>query len=432
MNAFWFRRDLRLDDNAGLYHALKSGEKVLPVFIFDTEILDKLENKTDARVEFIHQALIGIQQQLTQLGSTLYVRYGKPEKVWKELIAEHHLKNVYANHDYEPYAKERDNEIAALLKKHDVGFHTYKDQVIFEKDEVLKDDGTPFVVYTPYSKKWLAKMNDFYFKSYPTEKYIHNFHKASAQEIISLEEIGFTHTQIKFPPIAVNEKVVMQYHETRDIPSVDGTSRMSVHLRFGTISVRKLATTAKRLNQKYLNELIWREFYQTILWHFPRVVNSSFRPEYDRIEWRNNEKEFEQWCQGNTGVPLVDAGMRELNATGHMHNRVRMVVASFLCKDLLIDWRWGEAYFAEKLLDFDLASNNGGWQWAAGTGVDAAPYFRVFNPTLQANRFDPKGEYIRKWVPEFDSLNYGPPMVDHAMAKERCLKVYKQALNPNG
>ncbi|MDX2001286.1 MAG: deoxyribodipyrimidine photo-lyase [Chitinophagales bacterium] len=426
----WLRRDLRLDDNAALYYALKAGFPVLPLFIFDTDIIQHLP-RNDARVEFIHQALGKMNQVLIQLGSALEVRIGQPKTVWEKLLSDYNVQSVYTNHDYEPYAEKRDEEIVKLLTSKGIPFKTYKDQVIFEKEEVLKDDGSPFVVYTPYSKRWKAKLNDFYLKSYPTEKYFHNFLKRETRPIPSLKEIGFEPSSIDFPPIEPSESLLRDYHKTRDLPGIDGTSKMGVHLRFGTISIRKLAVRAKELNEKYLNELIWREFYQAILWHFPHVVQSAFRKEYDSIKWRNDEKEFQRWCEGRTGVPIVDAGIRELNTTGYMHNRVRMIAASYLVKDLLIDWRWGEAYFAEKLLDFDLASNNGSWQWVAGSGVDAAPYFRVFNPYLQAKKFDPELKYIRKWVPELESLDYPAPIIEHEHARERTLKAYKTALDYN-
>lgn len=426
---FWFRRDLRLHDNAGLFYALRSGMPVVPVFIFDTNILDELEDKADKRVDFIHRAITGMQQQLEKKGSTLHVLYTTPEKAFQELTEKYNVAAVYTNHDYEPYATKRDTDIAALLREKNIAFRSYKDQVIFEKDEVVKDDGKPYFVYTPYSKKWKAKMNDFYLGSYPVEKYAARFYQQSPHRIPSLKSMGFKETGVDTVPAKLDEDIAAHYDKTRDIPGIHGTTRLSVHLRFGTISIRELAREAKALNEKLLNELIWREFYQAILWHEPRVVTESFRPEYDRIQWRNNEAEFKKWCEGQTGYPIVDAGMRELNETGWMHNRVRMITGSFLTKHLLIDWRWGEAYFAKKLLDYDLASNNGGWQWTAGTGVDAAPYFRVFNPYLQTEKFDPDRKYIRKWVPEFDSLDYPPPMVDHDMARDRCLKTYKVALD---
>lgn len=428
VNIFWFRRDLRLYDNAGLYHALRGDHPVLPVFIFDRNILDELEDRTDRRVEFIHLALQEIQQQLVKLGSSLDVRYGKPVDIYNELLREYDVRTIFTNHDYEPYARERDSSIEKLLIENNTGFCTFKDQVILEKDEVLKDDGKPYTVFTPYSRKWKAVLTDFHLKPYPNKKYFKNFYKQPERKMPALKEMGFESTGLSFPEKEWKGQVIRNYKEQRDIPSVQGTSRLSVHLRFGTISIRTLAAEAGALNETFLNELIWRDFYHMILWHFPKVVGHAFKPEYDKIRWRNNEKEFKAWCDGKTGYPIVDAGMRELNVTGFMHNRVRMIVASFLTKHLLIDWRWGEAYFAKKLLDFDLAANNGGWQWAAGSGCDAAPYFRVFNPYLQTKKFDPELKYVRKWVPEFEELTYPQPIVEHEVARKRCLETYAAAL----
>ena len=428
ISIFWFRRDLRLDDNAGLYHALRSGSEVLPVFIFDTDILDGLEEKKDKRVHFIHNALAAMQSRLEVMGSTLHVLYGTPMDCFKKLTGEYNIGAVYTNHDYEPYAQKRDNEIHAFLKEKKIALHTFKDQVIFEKGEVVKDNKEPYTVYTPYSRKWKEKLNDFYLKPYPTEKYFQHFYKQSPRALPSLPAIGFKDAPPGTLPATLNEEIARHYDTTRDYPAVDGTTRLSVHLRFGTVSIREMAAKAQVLNTTLLNELIWRDFYQMILWHFPHVVNGAFKKEYDNIVWRNNEQEFALWCAGQTGYPIVDAGMRQLNETGYMHNRVRMIVASFLTKHLLIDWRWGEAYFAEKLLDYDLAANNGGWQWAAGTGCDAAPYFRIFNPYLQTQKFDPELKYIRQWVPEYEGLTYARPVVEHNVARERCLKVYKMGL----
>lgn len=428
VSIFWFRRDLRLDDNAGLYHALKSDNPVLPIFIFDTNILNDLEDKKDKRVAFIHDTLKELQKELKQLGSSLYILYTTPQEAFKKLCSEYDVDTVYTNTDYEPYANERDKDIADYLLSNDVRFFKYKDQVIFQKEEVLKDDGSPYTVYTPYSKKWKQKLNNFYLKPYPTEKYFDNFLKTDPLSFPSIDDIGFEYIDYNVVDPELDKGIAKDYKNTRDIPSVRGTTRLSVHLRFGTISIRKLTAESMAISEKLLNELIWREFYQMILWHFADVVSESFKKEYDNIEWRNDEQEFKQWCKGETGYPIVDAGMRELNETGYMHNRVRMIVASFLTKDLLIDWRWGEAYFAKKLLDYDLASNNGGWQWAAGSGCDAAPYFRVFNPYLQTKKFDPELKYIRKWVPEFEEFTYTKPMVDHSEARKHCLSVYKAAL----
>lgn len=426
ITVFWFRRDLRLDDNAGLYHALSSGYPVLPVFIFDINILDALTEKRDKRVHFIHDALTDIQQKLVKAGSSLQVIHSTPIDSFKMLVQQYNIAAVYTNHDYEPYAQKRDAEVKSFLQANAVAFHTYKDQVIFEKSEVVKDNGEPYTIYTPYSRKWKERLGTV--TGYDTKKVFGNFLKTNTLSIPALEAIGFKNAPPGTVPASLDEEITRHYDKTRDIPGVNGTTKMGIHLRFGTVSIRTLVNKALELNSTYLNELIWREFYQMILWHFPYVVNHSFRREYDKIRWRNNEQEFDLWCNGQTGFPIVDAGMRELNETGFMHNRVRMIVASFLTKDLLIDWRWGEAYFAEKLLDYDLSANNGNWQWAAGTGCDAAPYFRVFNPELQTQKFDPQLTYVRKWVPEVDSLTYAPPMVDHGMAHDRCLAAYKKAL----
>jgi deoxyribodipyrimidine photo-lyase len=427
-SVFWFRRDLRLADNAGLYHALRSGVSVQPIFIFDRHILDALPNRQDMRVQFIHDALASLQQQLAAVGATLHVLYDTPANAFARLADMYDIEAVYTNEDYEPYARNRDAQIAEWLKNKGIAFHTFKDQVIFNPNEVLKDNGTPYTVYTPYSRKWKEHLNDFYLKAYPTEKYYNQFRQSAALPLPSLADIGFLPAPFKAPPLMPEEALVRHYNETRDYPAVDGTTRLGVHLRFGTVSVRQVATMARELNPVFLSELIWREFFMSILWHYPHVEKGSFKKEYDGIVWRNNEQEFEAWCKGQTGYAIVDAGMRELNTTGYMHNRVRMIVASFLTKDLLIDWRWGEAYFAEKLMDFDLSANNGNWQWAAGCGCDAAPYFRVFNPLLQTQKFDPQLKYVRHWVPEYDKLTYVRPIVQHDAARDRCLKVYKAAL----
>jgi len=426
---FWFRRDLRLNDNAGLYHALKSGTPVLPLFIFDKEILDDLEDKDDARVTFIHQTIEQLDKELHQLGSSFKVIYDKAEQAWDNIIQAYNITAVYTNHDYEPYAIRRDNAIKEKLNKHGIELKTFKDQVIFEKEEVIKDDGKPYTVYTPYQHKWYSTLNPFYLKPYPTKKYLKNLVETQALPIPSLKEIGFEKSATPFPNQEYKD-VIGNYKAKRDFPAIKGTSRISLHLRFGTVSIRELAKTAYADPDKtWLNELIWREFYMMILYHFPHTVDHAFRPEYDRIKWVNNETQFTAWCDGQTGYPIVDAGMRELNTTGFMHNRVRMIVASFLSKHLLIDWRWGEHYFARKLLDYEMASNVGGWQWAAGSGTDAAPYFRIFSPDAQTKKFDPQLQYIKKWVPEYADLSkYPKPIVDHTFARERCLKVFKGAL----
>lgn len=425
MNIFWFRRDLRLEDNAGLFEAL-SNDETLPVFIFDKNILSELP-KDDSRVTFISELLEKIQKQLEKQKKSLAVFHDGPETVFKKLISENNIKAVYTNHDYEPYATKRDSEISEFLKSKSVEFHTFKDQVIFEKAEVVKDDGKPYVVYTPYSKKWKENFNKKLIESFPSEDKLDRIANHS-YFFLTLKDIGFEKSDIKVEDFDISDGIIENYKETRDFPSIDGTSHLSPHLRFGSVSIRKIVRTAiKHKKDTFLNELIWREFFMQILWHFPNTVTQSFRPKYDNIKWRNNETEFQKWREGKTGYPIVDAGMRQLNATGNMHNRVRMIVASFLSKHLLIDWRWGEAYFAEKLLDYEQSSNIGNWQWAAGSGVDAAPYFRIFNPSEQVKKFDNHFKYIKKWVPEFQELNY-LPIVDHKEARERCLKVYKEAV----
>ena len=429
VNIFWFRRDLRLNDNRGLYHALRSGLPVVPLFIFDTNILKQLEKK-DARVEFIHQAITKMQDELDGMGSTMEIIHATPSEAFEKILEKYNVSKVFTNHDYEPYARERDDAVKKLLASKNVEFLSFKDQVIFEKDEVVKDDGSPYTVFTPYSRKWKSLLKPVDLQSYNIDELKDNFFKQSQLPVPSLEELGFEKTNIDFPPATPEQELVKHYAQDRNFPGKDGTSRLGVHLRFGTVSIRQLARFAQALSETFLNELIWREFYQAILWHFPQVgQGKSFKPAYDNIEWRRDEGEFEKWCKGGTGYPIVDAGMRELNATGFMHNRVRMITASFLCKHLLLDWRLGEAYFAEKLLDYDLASNNGGWQWSSGSGCDSAPYFRIFNPALQTKKFDPDLTYIKKWVAEFKEFSYPPPVVDHELARKRCLEVYSRGLS---
>nr|WP_294796581.1 deoxyribodipyrimidine photo-lyase [uncultured Mucilaginibacter sp.] len=430
INIFWFRRDLRLDDNAGLYYALKSRYPVLCLFIFDKEILEQLNDKKDARVTFIYDTISDLRDELHAHGSSLLVLHDTPKSAWQQLLKEYNVAKVYTNHDYEPYAKQRDGEIGNLLAGQGIAFNTYKDQVIFEKDEVIKDDGKPYTVFTPYSRKWKAKLSNFYLRSYPTKKYFKNLYQTKALPLPTLASLGFARSE-QIIPAKTYKQIIDDYAEKRDYPGIKGTSHIGIHLRFGTVSIRQLATDAKNAIEKtWLNELIWREFYMMILYHFPQTADHAFKPEYDRIEWINNERQFEAWCNGQTGYPLVDAGMRELNETGFMHNRIRMLTASFLSKHLLIDWRWGERYFAEKLLDYEMASNVGGWQWAAGSGTDAAPYFRIFSPDAQTKKFDPELKYIKKWVPEYaDFSKYPKPIIDHVFARERCLKTFKAALN---
>ncbi len=427
---FWHRRDLRIHDNAGLFKALEQSSEVIPVFIFDRTILDLLP-KNDQRVLFIHQELNKVKQAYRSLGSDMVVLYGDPKVEIPNLARKYSANVVYTNRDYEPNAIARDQLLFEELKAAQIAFIGAKDQVIFEKNEVTKDDGLPYTIYSPYARKWKAKLSADHFNAFPTEKYTVRLHQFETEALITLEKMGFEPHQFQsFPQNSTPRAIIKKYHEQRDLPAVLGTSRLSLHLRFGTISIRALAKEALALNEKYLNELIWRDFYQMILFHFPHTVSNAFKAPYDRIVWENDETQFNAWCEGRTGYPMVDAGMRELNETGFMHNRVRMVVASFLTKHLLIDWRWGERYFAEKLLDFELASNIGGWQWAAGCGCDAAPYFRVFNPEAQQKKFDPKFEYIQKWIPEFGTPTYPKPIVDHRMARERVLDRFKTALQP--
>ncbi|UQD56314.1 deoxyribodipyrimidine photo-lyase [Flavobacterium sp. K5-23] len=421
---FWFRRDLRLEDNVGLFYALESNYPVIPLFIFDEDILDSLD-KDDSRVGFIHESISKINADLKNIGCSLLVKKGGTKAVWQNLLEEYDIQEVFYNKDYEPYAIQRDNAISNFLDENNVASHSFKDQVIFEELEITKADGLPYTIYTPYKNKWLENYKDLGgFHKYSTEDQFSNFYKAIFN-FPSLQEIGFEESVIKVKPHNLSQ--IASYHETRDFPALNTTSYLSPHLRFGTVSVRKLVTWAAKTNAVFLSELIWREFFMQILFSFPKVVSHNFKAAYDGIQWRNNEEDFKRWCSGTTGYPMVDAGMRELNATGYMHNRVRMVVASFLCKHLLIQWQWGEAYFAEKLLDYDLSANVGNWQWAAGTGCDAAPYFRVFNPEIQLKKFDGKGIYIRKWIPEFD-LDYVEPMVDHAFARDRAIATYKAGI----
>ena len=427
MNIFWFRRDLRIEDNKGLFEALQNNEPVLPIFIFDKSILEQLP-KDDARVTFIHELLSKINTQLKAYGKSIAVFYGEPLAIIEKLVAENEVHSLYANRDYEPYARKRDKSVYAFLQSKHIGFKSFKDQVIFEKSEVTKDDGLPYVVYTPYSKKWKEKFKKTKIEFYPSETLLTQFceHK---YPFLSLSDIGFKPSKIKVTSYDVSKILIQNYEATRNFPALNKTSFLGAYLRFGAVSIRiMIAKAIQEKNETFWNELIWREFFMQILWHFPHTNTQSFKPKYDGIQWKNNEIDFKHWCEGKTGYPFVDAGMRELNATGHMHNRVRMIVASFLCKHLLIDWRWGETYFAQKLLDYEQASNVGNWQWAAGSGVDAAPYFRIFNPTEQIKKFDKDLQYIKKWVPELEDFSYPKPIVDHKFARERCLKVYKEAV----
>lgn len=430
ISLFWFRRDLRLEDNHALFQALQSDYPVVAIFIFDRNILDQLENRDDARVTFIHQELHAIDAELRKFGSSLHTFYGDPIEVHQQLLDQWPIQHLYANRDYEPYAQARDKKVHALYEAKGKRFYGCKDHVVFEKSEVVKGDGKPYTVFTPYMKRWKAILADQPLPYFPSALHQDQWLKQLEGQVIPLEAMHFTPSTLEFPARDVKTDVLHHYAEQRDIPSVNGTSRLSMHLRFGTVSIRKVAQLGLAHSEKWLNELIWRDFYQMILFHFPHSVERAFKPAYDQIEWERNEVHFAAWCNGQTGYPLVDAGMRELNATGFMHNRVRMVTASFLTKHLLIDWRWGERYFARKLLDFDLASNVGGWQWAASSGCDAAPYFRVFNPQLQFEKFDPFKRYVKKWVPEYGSSRYPSPIVDHKWARERVLQRYEKALKP--
>lgn len=430
INFFWFRRDLRLDDNVGFFEALKGKHKILPIFIFDLEILENLP-EDDARVTFIHNTLQKMRKTLQdENNSSIALYHGKPKDIFKDLIKKHEIETVYTNHDYEPYSRERDHKIKQLLNDNNIEFKTYKDQVVFEKNEVVKKDGDPYVVYTPYMKTWKENFKNYDLKIYYTNDYLFNLIQNTSLPNLSLSDIGFTTSSQEIETYEVTPTLIQEYEATRNFPAKDNTSRLGPHLRFGTVSIRKMMKKAiAEKNEIFWQELIWREFFMQVLWHFPKTKDESFKSKYDRIEWRNNENEFKKWCEGKTGYPLVDAGMRQLNETGFMHNRVRMLVGSFLCKHLLIDWRWGEAYFAEKLHDYEMASNVGNWQWVAGSGVDAAPYFRIFNPTTQIDKFDKDKKYIKKWIKEFNTDKYPEKIVDHKTARERCLSTYKSALN---
>jgi deoxyribodipyrimidine photo-lyase len=426
---FWFRRDLRLHDNAGLYYALQEKEPVLPLFIFDENILSGLDEKRDPRVQFIHDQVTELHRRLRDLGSGILVRYGTPEAVFRELAGRYRISAVYTNRDYEPYARERDNQIRKMLGEAGIRFHAFKDHVIFEKTEICTDKGEPYRVFTPYKNRWLGAWRSAQIQAFPSEAFAERFLRCDPFVMPGLAEIGFGISPIPIPPCRLDAKRVEQYHLNRDFPALEGTTRLGIHLRHGTMSIREAALKAADLSETWLNELIWRDFYSMVMYNFPHVVTHAFRAPYDRIPWRNDRGEFARWCNGTTGYPIVDAGMRELNHTGYMHNRVRMITASFLSKHLLIDWRWGEAYFAGRLLDYELASNNGGWQWAAGTGTDAQPYFRVFNPEAQTAKFDPGHAYIRKWIPELGSSRYPAPMIDHKFARERAIRTFKAALS---
>lgn len=421
---FWFRRDLRLEDNIGFCRALAAEKNVQPIFIFDEQILNELD-RNDARVTFIHRQLTSINQKLVELGSSLLVLHGDPEAIWKSIIQEESVHAIYFNEDYEPYALDRDATVENLALENGVTCKSFKDQVVFSKDDILKDDGKPYTVFTPFKNRWLEAFKKVTLGE-PEKNNYANLNKSSFQ-LPTLNEIGFEESSISVPDYDL--EVELSYSENRDFPAKDATSHLSTHLRFGTVSIRNVIRTLENINGAFMSELIWREFFMQILYHFPDVVTHNFKRKYDGIHWLNDKQKFELWCEGKTGYPIVDAGMRELNKTGYMHNRVRMVVASFLCKHLLTDWRWGEAYFAQKLLDYELASNNGNWQWAAGTGCDAAPYFRVFNPMTQQTKYDKDLTYIKRWVPELNTPEYPEPIVDHKLARERAIEAYKKGLS---
>ena len=426
VSIFWFRRDLRLTDNTGLHHALESEFPVLPIFIFDTDILVQLEDKKDRRVDYIHQALTAIDSSLKKYGSKLRIYYGKPMETFRALSEEYDIEAVFCNRDYEPKAIERDKEIYYFFREKKIPFKAYKDQVIFDKDDILKKDGSPYTVYTPFAKKWRETLTPDHYKAKALK--LQNVFRQKYSDIVQLNAIGFEKTDIEFKDPVLEAKIIDEYDKYRDYPALQRTTQLGIALRFGTISIRECVAFALVHNQTWLSELIWREFFMQILYHFPQVVHHAFKKKYDDIQWRNGEDEFQRWCEGKTGYPIVDAGMRQLNETGYMHNRVRMIVASFLCKHLLIDWRWGEAYFALKLDDYDLSANNGNWQWAAGCGCDAAPYFRVFNPITQLEKFDKDLSYVKKWLPEYNTSVYPAPIVEHKYARDRVLTEYARAL----
>ena len=429
INIFWFRRDLRLYDNHGLSKATHDNLKVIPIFIFDTTITSLLASN-DRRINFIYDNLLDIDSELNKkYKSNLNVFQGKPYDIFKNLIENYSIKNVYTNNDYEPYAINRDESIKELLSNNGINFKSYKDQVIFEKNEIVKDDGNPYVVYTPFMKKWKTKLNED-ITLLDEKKILNNFYQEAISNLLKLSDYGFLENKSKIEAFKLNKEIVINYAERRNFPYLNSTSKIGPYLRFGSVSIRKIVSGLMRgfKEDTFLKELIWREFFMQILYHFPHTAKDSFKSKYDKIVWLNEEKAFESWKNGNTGYPLIDAGMNELNLTGFMHNRVRMITASFLCKHLLIDWRWGEKYFAEKLNDYEMASNVGNWQWASGSGVDAAPYFRIFNPHTQILKFDNKREYINKWV-DVNSSDYPNEIIDHKFARDRCLNTYKKYLD---
>jgi deoxyribodipyrimidine photo-lyase len=423
---FWFRRDLRLHDNVGLFYALSKSNTVYPIFIFDKDITNNL-NKDDYRLNFIKEQIKFMNKKLKKHECSINIFYGKPLDVFKNIISKTKIERVVFNKDYEPYAIKRDDTVKELMTKNNIEILSYKDHVIYEENEVVKKNGDPYVVYTPYSRKWISKFNDQEIVTYHSDEYLNNL--KSLNKTLKINEIPFSSSLTPLD-LNFNEDIIKNYERDRNFPSINATSKLGVHLRFGTKSVRELVLRSNFCeNKTFLKELIWREFFIQILWHFPHTVNKCFKEKYENVEWINDNENFIKWCEGNTGYPIVDAGMRELNSTGFMHNRVRMITASFLCKHLLIDWRKGEKYFASKLFDYEQASNVGNWQWVAGCGVDAAPYFRIFNPIEQLKKFDKQKNYVRKWVPEYDSESYVDPIIDHKYARERCLNAYKTGLN---
>ena len=425
---FWFRRDLRFIDNHGLFQALTQSRIVNPIFIFDENITKKL-NTNDHRLAFIKSQLNNLNEELIKFNSSLNIFYGAPFKIFEKIISENSIDAVFWNKDYEPYAIKRDKEIEKLLKSNNIKSFSFKDQVIFEEREVVKNDGTPYVVYTPYSKKWIEKFSNKDVKHFKSETFLSKIKRLKKLNT-NTKTFDINESNIKPPKVNFNNDVIKNYERDRNTPEINGTSKLGLHLRFGTKSIRSLVKKSNlSQNKTFLKELIWREFFMQILWHFPETTTQCFKSKYEKIKWRNNMDEFNAWCEGKTGYPIVDAGMRELNKTGFMHNRVRMITASFLCKHLLIDWRIGEKYFASKLFDYEQSSNIGNWQWVAGCGVDAAPYFRIFNPYEQQKKFDKEKVYVKKWISEYDTTKYPQEIVNHKLARERCLKAYKEAVS---
>ncbi|MDD2412378.1 MAG: deoxyribodipyrimidine photo-lyase [Bacteroidales bacterium] len=426
---FWFRRDLRWDDNHALFEALSQKKPVLPIYIFDVDVLKRFSNADNKAVSLIYKSILRMNEKLESFESSISVFHDSVENVFNSLLQKYNVQGVYANEDYESYGIKRDENIFNLLKKKNIQFHLFQDHLIFKPGKILKKDDTPYLIYTPFSKIWKEEFFKISTPHYSSEELLSNLYKNKKSILPKIEDLGFRLQDVSID-FKFKKDVLLNYHDTRDFPYLEkGTSGISPFLRFGLISVREAVRIASLINEKFLNELIWREFFMHILWHFPHVENRSFKTKYDAIEWSLDETAFLRWCNGETGYTLVDAGMRQLNSTGLIHGRVRMLTASFLVKHLQIDWRWGEAYFAQKLLDYELSSNNGNWQWAAGCGCDAAPYFRLFNPDIQRQKFDPNFEYVKKWVPEYQQLAYqNNRIVDLKIAKEKTMRMYKLAL----